>query len=291
MHMRHFCNFRTCPGCSVKGAHFSALDGQQLLVVEGSGLAGDAGSLLPGVLPLQLSACVGVYRQRHSSYIPSAPQPQPHNHHNHHNHNHHHHHHHHHHHNHNHNNHHNHHHHHNHHNHHQASRSECRSHQWVSTVFCSVALAVDMLLHGERDSGAAKRRRERRLRSWLKHTSGRPCVWLWLRHSTTPPGQLTFEARHEGGGGCQERRLTRPEDSHQSRKGEVREEHQALRGQTRLPPGDAASTSRRGAAAGACGAALRGAYGRACTVGANSGCSCAAVGGTVGGHLQHLQAN
>ena len=35
--------------------------------------------------------------------------------------------------------------------------------------FCSVALAVDMLLHGECDSGAAKRRRERRLRSWLKH--------------------------------------------------------------------------------------------------------------------------
>ena len=34
------------------------------------------------------------------------------------------------------------------------------------------------------------------------------------------------------------------------------------------------------------GAALRGAYGRACTVGANSGCSCAAVGRTVGGHLQ-----
>ena len=38
---------------------------------------GDAGSLLPGVLPLELVACVGAYRQRHVSYITSAPPPPP----------------------------------------------------------------------------------------------------------------------------------------------------------------------------------------------------------------------
>ena len=32
-----------------------------------------------------------------------------------------------------------------------------------------LTLAVDMLLHGERDTGAARRRRERRLRSMLRH--------------------------------------------------------------------------------------------------------------------------
>ena len=36
---------------------------------------GDAGSLLPGVLPPELVACVGAYRQRHVSYITSEPQP------------------------------------------------------------------------------------------------------------------------------------------------------------------------------------------------------------------------
>ena len=38
---------------------------------------GDAGSLLPGVLPFELVACVGAYRQRHVSYITSAPPPPP----------------------------------------------------------------------------------------------------------------------------------------------------------------------------------------------------------------------
>ena len=109
----------------------------------------------------------------------------------------------------------------------------------------------------------------------------------------TPPlfRDHTFDARHEGGGGCQVRRLTRPEDSHQSRRGGSPRGAPSPTGTDATSPGDAASTSRRGGAAGACGAALRGAYGRACTVGANSGCSCAAVGGTVGGHLQHLQAH
>ena len=37
-------------------AHFSALDDEEFFVVEGSRGGGVAGSLLPGVLPLQLSA-------------------------------------------------------------------------------------------------------------------------------------------------------------------------------------------------------------------------------------------
>ena len=45
----------------------------------GEGVAGTLGSLLPGVLPPELVACVGAYRQRHVSYITSAPPPpQPH---------------------------------------------------------------------------------------------------------------------------------------------------------------------------------------------------------------------
>ena len=40
-------------------------------------MAGMPGVRLPGVLSPQLGACVGVYRQRHSSYISSAPPPPP----------------------------------------------------------------------------------------------------------------------------------------------------------------------------------------------------------------------
>ena len=60
-------------------------------------------------------------------------------------------------------------------------------------------------------TGSARRRRERRLRSISRDGSGRGTPPLLRDH--------TFEARHEGGGGCQERRLTRPEDSHQSQRG------------------------------------------------------------------------
>ena len=123
-----------------------------------------------------------------------------------------------------------------HHHHHQASRSECRPHQWVSTVFCSVAPAVDMLLHGERDSGAAKRRRERRLRSWLKHErqTVRMALAEALHHSsgTTPSKRDTRVVEGAKYGALRgQKTVTRAGE------GEVREEHQALRGQTRLPPG------------------------------------------------------
>ena len=116
-----------------------------------------------------------------------------------------------------------------------------------------------MLLHGERDSGAAKRRRERRLRSWLKHErqTVRMALAEALHHSsgTTPSKRDTRVVE-----GAKYDALRGQKTVTRAGEGEVREEHQALRGQTRLPPGDAASTSRRGAAAGACGAALRGAY-------------------------------
>ena len=49
--------------------------------------------------------------------------------------------------------------------------------------------------------------------------------WLWQRHSTTPPGPAKNDALRG------QKTVTR------AREGEVREEHQALRGQTRLPPG------------------------------------------------------
>ena len=93
-----------------------------------------------------------------------------------------------------------------------------------------------MLLHGERDSGAAKRRRERRLRSWLKHEQQtvRMALAEALHHSsgTTPSkrdSRVVEGAKYDALRG--QKTVTRAGE------GEVREEHQALRGQTRLPPG------------------------------------------------------
>ena len=49
-------------------------------------------------------------------------------------------------------------------------------------------LAVDMSLHGERETGAAKRRRERQLRSWLKHErqTVRMVLAETFHHSSAP---------------------------------------------------------------------------------------------------------
>ena len=93
-----------------------------------------------------------------------------------------------------------------------------------------------MLLHGERDSGAAKRRRERRLRSWLKHErqTVRMALAEALHHSSgTSPSKrdtrVVEGAKYDALRG--QKTVTRAGE------GEVREEHHALRGQTRLPPG------------------------------------------------------
>ena len=95
-------------------------------------------------------------------------------------------------------------------------------------------------------------------------TSSSASPWLWqLRHTT--------ERRSE-------RRPTVTEARHQSQRGRSPRGAPSPTGTDATSPGDAASASRRGAAAGACEAALRGAFGRACTVGANSRSSCAAGG-------------
>ena len=64
----------------------------------------------------------------------------------------------------------------------------------------------------DRATGAARRRRERRLRSRWRHVE-RLCSGRG-----TPPllRDQAFDVRHEGGGGCHERRLSRPEHRHQS---------------------------------------------------------------------------
>ena len=64
-----------------------------------------------------------------------------------------------------------------------------------------------MSLHGERETGAAKRRRERRLRSWLKHErqtrAHGPCRDL-------PPLLSTVSAEVQGGVGGKARAARRP---------------------------------------------------------------------------------
>ena len=126
-------------------------------------------------------------------------------------------------------------------------------------------------------TGSARRRRERRLRSMLRHERMAVAMALAeaLHHSsgTTPSKRDTRVVE-----GAKYDALRGQKAVTRAREGEVREEHLALRGQTRLPPGMRPALLVGGAAAGACGAALCGASGRACTVGANSRCSCAAGG-------------
>ena len=80
-----------------------------------------------------------------------------------------------------------------------------------------------MECHGER-AGAARRRRERRLRSWWRHERMSIAMALATveHHSYGPTANDALQGQ---------KTVTRAGE------GEVREEHQALRGQTRLPPG------------------------------------------------------
>ena len=73
-----------------------------------------------------------------------------------------------------------------------------------------------------RDCGAARRRRERRLRSawWHEQLSFAMALAAAAHHSAQP------NAAQRG-----------QKPGTRAKEGEVREEHQALRGQTRLPPG------------------------------------------------------
>ena len=52
------------------------------VICRGLGGDGDAGSSLPGVLTQELSACVGVYGETHTSQPQPQPQPQQHHYHN-----------------------------------------------------------------------------------------------------------------------------------------------------------------------------------------------------------------
>ena len=75
-------------------------------------------------------------------------------------------------------------------------------------------------------AGAAKRRRERRLRSWLQHE--RMTVAMVLSEALHHSAQKVEVATHDALRGLKADR---------TREGEVREPHDALRGQKRPPPG------------------------------------------------------
>ena len=91
-------------------------------------------------------------------------------------------------------------------------RSECRPHQWVSTVFCRHVAAWRTRL-------CCRQAAARTPAALVVETRAADRAYGSGRGTAPLLRDLTFEARHEGGGGCQVRRLTRPEDSHQSRRG------------------------------------------------------------------------
>ena len=76
----------------------------------------------------------------------------------------------------------------------------------------TVPLVVDMPLHGEHAAGAAMRRRQRRLRSWLRHERMTVAMTLAeMTHHTAPGGD---DGQGRGGGGASfARRPTGTEDS------------------------------------------------------------------------------
>ena len=108
------------------------------------------------------------------------------------------------------------------HNHHKSTNTQGRSQQWggLSRLSPAVAMVGERCVRG---AGSARRRRERRLRCMLRHE--RQTVAMALAE------QLHHSANRVERDAAPRRQTTR------AREGEVREEHHALRGQTRPLPG------------------------------------------------------
>ena len=91
---------------------------------------------------------------------------------------------------------------------------------------CTEPLAVDSMSGVDGASGAAKRRRERRQRSWLRH------------EQLSVKMVLSAALHHSRGVGPELHEAPRGPKTDRAVEEEVREEHVALEGQKRPPPGE-----------------------------------------------------